>query len=413
MLQAQSLTPPEAAMAKAIDAEAGQAISLLERVVNINSGTFNPDGVKKVAAVFEAEFKALGFSTRYINMDAVKRAPHLVAEHKGRGKNVLLIGHMDTVFEPSSPFQKFERNGSTAVGPGTSDMKGGVVVLLSALKGMKKAGVLENANITVFLTGDEEAAGHPIEVSRKEFIEAGKNAAYALCFEGGSRRNGKEYASTARRGSTSWRLKVTANSGHSSAIFSERMGDGAIYELSRIINAFREELREPNLTYSVGMVLGGTEAKVDTGGHGSVNGKSNIVPGEALAIGDIRALYPDQLARVKDKMHSILSKNLNGTKADLTFSEGYPPMAPTPGNIAILDKLNEANRALGVPEMEALDPMLRGAGDISFIAPVVDSLSGLGSNGIGGGHAPGEGVDLQSLPLQSKRAALLIHRLAN
>ena len=412
MLHAQSLTPTEAVMAKAIEAEAEQAILLLEKVVNVNSGTFNPEGVKKVAKIFESEFKALGFTTRYINLDSVKRAPHLVAERTGtRGKNVLLIGHMDTVFEPSSPFQRFERKGTTAVGPGVSDMKGGVIVMLSALKAMQKAGVLDGTNITVFLTADEEAAGHPVEVSRKEFIEAGKKAAYALCFETGSRRDDKDYASTARRGSSSWRLKVSANSGHSGAIFSDRMGDGAINELSRIINAFREDLREPNLTYSVGMVLGGADAQIDPGGHGSVNGKSNIVPGEALAIGDIRALYPDQLARVKDKMHSILSKNLKGTKAELTFSEGYPPMAPTPGNVAILNQLNEGNRALGAPVMEALDPMLRGAGDISFIAPYVDSLSGLGANGIGGAHAPGEGVDLKGLPLQSKRAALLIFSL--
>ena len=129
MLQAQSLTPQETVMAKAIDQEAEQAIALLEKVVNINSGTFNPEGVKKVATIFESEFKALGFTTRYISMDSVKRAPHLVAERTGtRGKNILLIGHMDTVFEPSSPFQKFERKGTTAVGPGVSDMKGGVIV---------------------------------------------------------------------------------------------------------------------------------------------------------------------------------------------------------------------------------------------------------------------------------------------
>ena len=408
---AQSLSGPEQAMVKAIDEEQAAAVKLLERVVNINSGTFNPNGVKAVGRIFEAELKALGFETRWINMDAVKRAPHLVGEIKGgRGKRVLLIGHMDTVFEPSSPFQKFERKGGVAAGPGTSDMKGGVVVMLSALKALRKAGALDGAQITVFLTGDEEAAGKPIEISRGEFIEAGKRSEAALCFEGGARRNGKDYASTARRGSTGWTLTVSGKTGHSSQVFSEGMGDGAIYELSRVLSAFHDQLREPNLTYNVGMVLGGQDIKIEAGGQGSVSGKGNIIPAEARAIGDIRALYPEQLARVKDKMHSILQKNLPGTQAQLAFSDSYPPMAPTAGNVALLGLLNDANRALGVPEMEALDPMLRGAGDISFIAPFVDSLSGLGTNG-GGAHAPGETADLERIPLQSKRAALLIYRL--
>lgn len=414
-LCAQSLTSVEQVMVKAIDQEADAAVGLLERVVNINSGTFNPKGVKAVGSVFETELKALGFSTRWINQDAIQRGPHLVAERKGnRGKRLLLIGHMDTVFEPSSPFQKFERKGGTAIGPGTADMKGGVVVMLSALKALQKAGALEGSRITVFLTGDEEAAGKPIEVSRKDFIEAGKNSQAALCFEGGARRDGKDYASTARRGSTSWTLTVSGKTGHSSQVFSDMMGDGAIYELARILNAFHEQLREPNLTYNVGMVLGGSNLKVDSGGQGSVTGKPNIIPAEAQAIGDIRALTPEQLAGVKDKMHSILQKNLPKTAAKLTFHDSYPPMAPTAGNIALLDVLNQANRTLGAPEMEALDPMLRGAGDISFIAPFVDSLSGLGANGAegqGGSHAPGESIDLDRLPLQSKRAALLIYRL--
>ncbi len=414
-LFAQSLTSVEQVMVKAIDQEADAAVALLERVVNINSGTFNPKGVKAVGSVFEAEFKSLGFSTRWVNQDAIQRGPHLVAERKGsRGKRLLLIGHFDTVFEPSSPFQKFEKKGGTAIGPGALDMKGGVVVMLSALKALHKAGALEGSRITVFLTGDEEAPGKPIEVSRKEFVEAGKNSQAALCFEGGARSDGKDYISTSRRGSTSWTLTVSGKTGHSSQVFSDTMGDGAIYELTRILNAFHEQLREPNLTYNVGMILGGSNIKVDSEGQGAVTGKPNIIPAEAQAVGDIRALTPEQLAGVKDKMHSILQKNLPKTEAKLSFSDSYPPMASTPGNIALLDVLNQTNLALGVAKIEVLDPMLRGAGDISFIAPFVDSISGLGANraeGQGGSHAPGESIDLARLPLQSKRAALLIHRL--
>lgn len=408
---APALSPADAAISAAIDAEAPAARALLEKLVNINSGTFNHPGVIAVGKLLEPEFQALGFTTRWINNDAVKRAPHLVAERKGTtGKRLLLIGHLDTVFEPSSPFQKFEPKGDTAIGPGTSDMKGGIVVLLSALKALHKSGGLDNTQIIVMLTGDEESAGQPLELSRKDLIEAGKASDAALCFEGGSRQGGKDYASTARRGSASWQLRVQAKSGHSSAIFSERMGHGAIYELSRILQAFHDTLQEPNLTFNVGLVAGGAALKTTPGGDASVSGKANIVPGEAVAIGDIRALTPEQYHRVVDRMQSIVAKGLPGAKASITFEAKYPPMAPTPGNAALLARLNEVNAAMGLPAMGDLDPMLRGAADISFVAPFVNSLSGLGANG-SGAHAAGESVDLARLPLQSKRAALLISRL--
>jgi glutamate carboxypeptidase len=408
----QQLSKQEASIVHSVDEEAPAAVALLEKIVNMNSGTFNPTGVLDVGKVLEREFQALGFTTRWVPMDAVKRAPSLVAERRGsRGKRVLLIGHMDTVFEPSSPFQKFVRTGDIATGPGTSDMKGGIVVILSALKALRSAGALDGARITVFITGDEESPGQPTEISRKEFIEAGKNSDAVLSFEAGITEQGKDYASTARRGATSWELHVHAKAGHSGGIFSASAGDGAIFEVSRILNLFHDTLREANMTYSAGLVLGGSNIKVEPNGDASVAGKVNIIPGEALAMGDLRVLTPDQLARVKDKMRSIVgTRNLPGTKAEITFTDNYPPMAPTPGNVKLLEKLNEGNRALGMAEIQALDPMLRGAGDVSFVAPFVAALDGLGATGTGS-HAPGETVDLSRMPLQSKRAALLIYRL--
>jgi glutamate carboxypeptidase len=405
------ISQQQAALVRSIDEQGQAPVALLERIVNINSGTFNTAGVLEVGKVLEHEFQALGFTVQWIPMDTVKRAPSLVAEHKGhRGKRVLLIGHMDTVFEPSSPFQKFVRDGDTAVGPGTGDMKGGIVVILSALKALKSVGALDAATITVFLTGDEESVGDPPEIARKALVAAAKNSDAVLSFEPEISQAGKDYAATARRGSTFWDLRVQAKSGHSSQIFSSAMGDGAIFELSRILSQFHDTLREPNMTYSVGMALGGSNIKVESNGEASVLGKANIVPGEARASGDIRALYPDQLAHVKEKMQAIVTRSLPGTNAEIRFTDDYPPMQPTPGNLALLGKLNEANRALGVPPMEAIDPMSRGAGDASFVAPFADVLDGIGAPG-SGFHAPGESVDLSRLPLQSKRAALLVYSL--
>jgi glutamate carboxypeptidase len=250
---AQELSKQEAAIVHSIDEQAPAAVDLLESIVNVNSGTFNAAGVVVVGKILEKELQALGFTNQWVPMDAVKRAPSLVAEHKGTGgKRVLLIGHMDTVFEPSSPFQKLVRTGDTAVGPGTADMKGGIVVVLFALKALKTAGALDNATITVFLTGDEESVGDPGEVARKEFIEAGKKSDCVLSFEPLTTQQGKDYATTARRGGTRWDLQVQAKAGHSSQIFSDSMGDGAIFELSRILSRFHDTLREPNSTFRTG-----------------------------------------------------------------------------------------------------------------------------------------------------------------
>ncbi|MEO7962919.1 MAG: M20 family peptidase, partial [Gemmatimonadaceae bacterium] len=104
-----SLSREERAMLRFVDAHNDEGLTLLERVVNINSGTLNFAGVRAVGDVFRAQLDSLGFRTRWIDGAPFKRAGHLVAEHAGRGPRFLLIGHLDTVFEPDHPFQRFER----------------------------------------------------------------------------------------------------------------------------------------------------------------------------------------------------------------------------------------------------------------------------------------------------------------
>ena len=150
-------------------------------------------------------------------MDSVERAGHLVAQRRGsRGKKILLIGHIDTVFEKDSPFQRFERMKNMAAGPGVEDMKGGIVVILYALKALDAVGALENTTITVVLTGDEEDTGDPLSVSRGPLLEAAKASDVALGFEGGV--GGTGTATVARRGFTGWELEVTGKAGHSSPL---------------------------------------------------------------------------------------------------------------------------------------------------------------------------------------------------
>ncbi len=410
------LSPAEETAIATVEAHFEDDVALLERIVVQNSGTHNHDGVRAVADMLVPEFEALGFTTEWIDQSAAGRAGHLFARHEGSpgSTNMLLIAHLDTVFEPESPFQGFVREGDSATGPGVVDDKGGIIVILSALRAMQAAGTLDGANIVVAMTGDEEDAGQPLEVARADLVAAGEWADVALGFEGLSVMDGSDFGVVARRGSDRWTLTVEGRTGHSSGIFREGAGYGAVYELARILNAFREELPEENLTYNVGLMVGGTPAALSEDLlSGTASGKTNIIPATAIARGDLRALTIDQRDRVVAAMEAIVAQNLPGTSATLEYEIRYPPMAPTDGNRELLARLNAINADLGLAAMQEFPPSRRGAADISFVAPVVDAaLAGMGPNG-GGSHAEGESVDLPSIVRQAQRAAILMGRLAD
>lgn len=419
---AATLTPLEVRMASAIDADNAADRALLEQLVNINSGTMHLAGVVAVKDVLVPRLETLGFHVRWVPMENVTaRAGDLVAEHlcpagAGHcGKRLLLIGHMDTVFEPSSTFQKYapvpDSAGKDATGPGVADMKGGLVIMLAALDAMQEAGVIKNAEIRIVLSGDEERGGVPIEKARHDLIEAAKQSDVALEFEPGSRLQGQDTISIGRRSSTMWHIEATGLSGHSSQIFGEHFGYGAIYELTRILDAFRTQLPEDGLTYNVGLVLGGATAQMNaeqTGGQAT--GKDNVIPPAAIAYGDLRTLSNEQTARVEEKMHAIVAQHLPKTDAKITFDEGYPAMAVTPAGRELLHEWTDASEALGLGPVAEAGPMTRGAGDISFVASYLPGLVGVGALGHGS-HAEGETVYLDSIPSQAKRNAVLMERL--
>jgi glutamate carboxypeptidase len=410
------LAPAEQKIVRTVDSEQVRTVALLERLVNRNSGSLNLPGVEAVGEMVRAELEPLGFTVRWVPMAEVGRAGHILATHKGsgRGKRMLLIGHLDTVFEPDSPFQSFVRKDeTTAEGPGVGDDKGGIAVMVAALRAMQAAGTLAGSDIEIVLTGDEEDAGNPIAIARRDLIAAAGRADLALDFEGLAQEEGRDMGSIARRGSASWQVTATGKTGHSSGIFSKDMGDGAIYELARILAAFRAELPEPNLTFNVGLVAGGATAELDRDLiRATATGKTNIIPPIAIARGDLRALSLEQQQRVMAKMRGIVGRHLAGSDSDIAFDDGaYPPMAPTPASRDLLARLNAVNRDLGLAAMGEFDPLKRGAGDIGFVAHLLPGLVGLGTAGEGA-HAPGETVDLASIPRQAKRAAILMTRLS-
>lgn len=406
------LDKSEKALVTYVKKQQEPAVELLEQVVNINSGTMNLAGVREVGAVFRPHFEALGFKTRWVDGAPFERAGHLVAERQGKGRHILLIGHLDTVFEPDSPFQKFERvDANIARGPGTADMKGGIVVALTALRALKQIDALGDLKITVVLHGDEEDSGTPLALARATLIDAAKAADIAIGLENAA--DDPSTAVTARRSSGRWQIKVTAKSSHSSQIFTDEVGAGAIYELSRILSGFYTELRgEEYLTFNPGLAIGSTQVEFNPEPlQAKASGKDNIVAPVAVASGDLRAITPQQIRQTQERMKKIVAAHLPQTSAEISFADSYPPMAPTEGNKRLLGLYDTVSRDLGFGPVTAVDPRRAGAADVSFAADHVEmAIDGLGLLG-GDSHTPTEFADLRTLQIQAQRLAVLLYRL--
>lgn len=409
---AEDLDGTERRLAEVVDNRNEAALALLEQAVNINSGSMNFEGVRQVGELFRGAFEEIGLEVQWIDGSAFDRAGHLVARHEGSGPHVLLIGHLDTVFEPDSPFQEYERLGpDRARGPGVIDMKGGNVVIVEALAALQAVGALDDLAVTVVLIGDEESSGTPLSAARQVLLDAADEADVALGFEDGD--GDPRTAVIARRGYTGWKLEVHGTPAHSSLVFRDEIGAGAAYETARILDEFRRALsEEPYLTFNPGVVLVGTSLDFDDRqSSGEAFGKDNVIAEHGLVSGDLRTLTLEQRDSAKARMQKIVSEHLPGTSAGIEFADGYPPLAPADGNRRLLSLYDQASRDLGFGEVRAVDPGAAGAADISFTAGRVDmALDGLGLMGTGG-HTVEETADLATLPSQAKRAAVLMYRL--
>jgi glutamate carboxypeptidase len=262
------------------------------------------------------------------------------------------------------------------------------------------------------MTGDEEAPGRPLALTRAALVNAARGVLAAVGFEDGP--GDPLYAVTSRRGTTSWTLRVSATTAHSSQVFRPDIGPGAIFEAARILDGFREKLAgEEHLTFNPGLIVGGTAAQYTAGeATGSAAGKDNVVAATVVVTGDLRALSKEQFEHARKTMQEVVADRMAHTQGTLAFEDGYPPMAPSEGNTRLLELYSRGSEMLKLGRVSAVSPDRAGAADVSFVAGhaamVLDGVGLMGRDG----HTPRETADLTTLPSQTKRAALLLWRLA-
>lgn len=407
-----ALSPVEQTLADSVQHDKQSQLHYLQRLVNIQSGTSNTKGVRQVGSLLRNELNQLGFKTKWVNEPAdMHRAGTLIAVHHGNyGKHLLLIGHLDTVFLSSQPFHRYSQKMHSATGQGVLDDKGGLVVMLYALKALHKAGELKDASVTIVLTGDEEDSGKPAIISRKPLLDAAKQADVTLDFEPASTLN---TATIARRGITDWTITVHGSAAHSAAIFHEHVGVGAIFGLAHLLDEIREKLQTTNnLSFNPGLILGGSSIQYDVRtSTGKVSGKENIVARIAMAKGDLRYIDEAQKRSAEEKMREIIAAPLAGVKSQIDFVDGIPTMASTENNMKLLNEYSQISIDLKQGKVVPLDASMRGAADISYVAAIVpENLSGLGPIG-DDAHTTMESLTLDSLRVQTQRAAILMSRL--
>lgn len=338
------------------------AITLLERLVVQNSFTDNPQGGAVVAEMLATELRSIPeiSSVRLIPSD--KYAPHLVATTDDTTPNfIALVGHLDTVF-PSGTFEGFRRDGALLRGPGVLDMKGGLVVVLEALRALSHVGVLSNVPLRLVIVSDEEV-GSPEGRFVIERELAGARA--ALVFEAG---RAKDVVITSRRGTGSARALATGKSAHSGNAHAE--GANAIRALCRFVEE-AEQLTDyaRGVTVNVGIIRGGTS--------------KNTVPDQAEALLDLRyerlADSETLIARLEDAARRVA---IPGTTVTLTKQLARPPLERTDANVALYQAYAACARDAGLGDGEA--PLVGGGSDAATTAALgITSIDGLGPRGAG------------------------------
>jgi glutamate carboxypeptidase len=352
-------------------------------LVNIDSGTYCPEGVNRVGVILQTVLEKCGYEFTIYPQE--KYGTHRVGVKKGAGKGrLLLVGHTDTVF-PEGDAQKrpFRIENGRAYGPGVHDMKGGLVVMTAACEALQAARYNDFASITVLLNSDEEI-GSP--TSRTLIEEEAKKADYVFVFE--PARTDRSLV-TARKGVGMYSIAVEGRAAHAGA--DPQAGISAIEELAHKTIAMHQlNNYETGTTVNVGVFKGGT--------------RSNVVAEQAKADIDVRIFTPAEADRIDQALRDITNQEyLAGAKSILSGGLNRPPMVKDAGTIRLLELVKESGRELGI---QITDVASGGASDGNFTnavgAPTIDSMGTVG----GLAHGISEYSEVDSLLEKIKLTAL-------
>lgn len=366
---------PHQAALDAATQQKDEALKLLERMVNIDSGSASTEGLAKVREMAVEELRKLG-----ARIETFPAEPHpgtnVVATLTGQGKKkILILAHIDTVFKDGTAAAKpFYIKDGRAYGPGVMDNKGGVVAGLQALKILQKIGFKDYGQITFLLDTNEEVGS----VGTSALIErVARQHDVALNLEPGRPADGLVVE---RKGSATALIEVKGLASHAGV--APDAGRNAAMEVAHQVLQLSKTGNAAKKTTVNFTVL-------------AANGPTNVIPASASAKGDVRAATPEELDRVeKDLLRISQNKLIPDTEVRVRLIRGLPPMPRSPAS----DKLVAmAEGIYGEIGKKLTIESSGGAADASLVAGVgVPVLDGFGIVG-GGIHTPEEYAEVESV----------------
>lgn len=369
-----------------LDAAATEQLRFLERLVNIDSGTYNKVGVDEVGAVLAAGLRELGFTVS--THPQRELGDHVVGHKPGTsGKELLLVGHMDTVYPKGTPQERpFRVETGRAYGPGVYDMKGGLAVMIYALKALRSTNpaLWQQLGFRVVFNSDEEVGS---DTSRDLIAREARRAQAACVLE--PARAGGEYVRQ-RKGVGTFKLTVRGKSAHAGA--QPELGANAVTDLAHKVLLLHGLTNfETGLTVNVGVIRGGE--------------RSNVVPDLAEADIDIRVTTLAMMEAVTAELHRITETvRVPGTAAALTGEFKHRPTEYTPGVQRLYAILEQAGAAVGFPVKNIATG---GGSDGNNTSQYTPTMDGMGPRG-NFAHSPNEYVEIDSLPERTKALARFI-----
>ena len=369
-------------------------VDALREMVDVDCGSYTPEGVNAIADLCQERFERAGWSVermRHQPADGEERLGDLVIGRLGGSgrTRVLMIGHTDTVFDPGTAAERpFRVEGDRALGPGVTDMKGGLLTGFFAVEALQEAGFDGFGSITYINNPDEEI-GSPW--SREVILSEAANADVALVLEG-ARENGDIVSS--RKGVLDVRLEITGRAAHA-GVEPER-GRNAILEAAHKTIAIQAlNGRWPGVTANVGVFRGGT--------------RPNVVAEHCELELDVRSPHEDTFELAGEALRQIAETHTVPDVSVEMFSHGWHrPMEKKEGGARLAELAIGMASELG---FELRDAATGGASDANTTSGAgVPSLDGLGPIG-GDDHGPSEWLDLTSVVPRISLLAGILSRL--